>query len=157
MFHHNTYLTFTKATFHANAVRWPRHLVIAETAELLTVIQAIYTRPWRGSWFKTHEQYVQVHPISEENNTFVISIAEEVAAVYYKLAENQESQITKHAVAQSDDSKRLSLDWFMKVQVSGEYAEYRKEFLLKLSNSPIDVMESFRMYNTSQAPHRTTG
>lgn len=80
------------------------------------------------------EEDNQINPISDQNTTSGFSIAEDVAVVHYKPAEDRESQMTRHHVIQSDDSKRLSEDFGTVVQKSEKYAQCREEFLSMSSN-----------------------
>lgn len=55
-----------------------------------------------------------------------------IAAVYYKLAEDREVQMTRHKIVESKDSQLLTRDWQNKVHISEACSEYRGKFMKKL-------------------------
>lgn len=105
------------SNFSRKAIRLPKHMLIAETVESPTEIHATYTEPRRGSQWRKPKEDNQVHQFFWENATSVVSIADVIAAVHNMPTKNQKPQITRHHVVEDGDSKRLSEDWPVEVQI----------------------------------------
>lgn len=52
-----------------------------------------------------------------------------VSAVHYKAAENEQSHISRHTVAQNGDSTHSAQAWREKIHLSNKYFAYHVEFI----------------------------
>lgn len=124
----NIYATY----FLHEAVRLPKQVGTDQTTESVIMIYTICNEQGRGSRVETSEEHDQVHPIPDEIATSRILNVNNIAAVHYKPTKNWDSEMTRHWVVQTDDSKHLSEDWRTEVQLSKKYAQYQDEFLSML-------------------------
>lgn len=120
--------------FIREAVRLPKHTVIAHTTKSPTAIHDICKKNPRGYPLGTPEEHERVHQIPDEVATRGTAIQSDKAAVHCKPTENLEPHMSRHQVVRNYDSKRLSEDWCMEVQVSEKYTQYQERFISMLFN-----------------------
>lgn len=111
-------------------MRLPKRMIVAQTRTPPHVIHALHCKvPPIGTPEEDNlPSNSRISPPTTSNNN-----PEEIYIVQYKPAVDRETQMSQHTLVRNDDTKHLSQDWRVKVEIYDPYFAYRDEFMKMLT------------------------